>query len=49
MKKMMPTEWELPESQNAINFPQSQNPTINLCDAIVRKANMIEKNFRGTR
>ncbi len=43
----MPTQWELPQEMFEFHLPQSENPTINLCDAIVRKANMIKEEFYG--
>ena len=47
--KLMPTQYELPSEMFEIHLPQSENPTINLCDAIVRKANLLNEKFRGNR
>ena len=30
-------------------MPRSENPTINFCDAMVRKANLLNDKFRGNR
>jgi len=45
----MPTKWDLPDELFTINLPQSENPTINLCDALVRKAAFLRDNFKGKR
>jgi len=52
IKKLMPTPWELPKELHflsQVHLPVSDSPAINLCDAIVRKANMLNQNFRGSR
>ena len=51
VKQYMPSDWELPKELffNQVNLPVSESPAINLCDAIVRKANMLKETFRGTR
>ena len=49
VSKLMPTKWDLPEALFNFNLPKSHNPTINLCDAIVRKATILRENFRGYR
>ena len=46
---MMPTDWELPSEMFELNLAKSENPTVNLCDAIVRKVNLLNENFRGNR
>ena len=45
----MPTDWELPKEIFDLNLRKSENPTVNLCDAIVRKVNILNENFRGKR
>ena len=47
VSKLMPTKWDLPDSLFDINLPQSKNPTVNFCDALVRKATFLHDNFRG--
>jgi hypothetical protein len=49
ISKIIPSRWELPDEVFKINLPGSLNPTINLCDALVRKADMINDHFRGQR
>lgn len=45
----MPSEFELPEEIFEIHMPQSSSPTVNFCDALTRKANMLNNRFRGDR
>jgi len=45
----MPTDWELPSEMFDLNLRKSENPTVNLCDAIVRKVNLLNENFLGHR
>ena len=45
--KLMPNVWEIPEEFFSVNMPTSENPTINYCDAIMRKAHLIREKFRG--
>ena len=40
----MPKEWALPKELNflsQVHLPTSDSPAINLCDSIIRKANML--------
>ena len=43
----MPTQWELPSQFFDIHLPSSTNPTINFCDSIIRKANVMYENYWG--
>ena len=45
----MPKNFDLPPELFEINMPKSSNPTINFCDAIVRKANILNDKFRSHR
>jgi hypothetical protein len=47
--KMMPKQWDLPDELFAVHMPVSDNPTINFIDAMKRKANLLNNEYRGTR
>ena len=47
VSKLMPQRWDIPDEFFAVNMPVSNNPTINYCDAIVRKAKLVKENFLG--
>jgi hypothetical protein len=46
---MMPKQWDLPDELFAVHLPISDNPTINKMDAMIRKANLLNTEYRGTR
>ena len=50
-QKVIPSVWELPEELffNKIYIPTSNNPTINFCDSLTRKAATFYDNFMGDR
>jgi len=39
----------MPELLSQVNLPSTDNPTINFLDAVKRKANLLNDNFRGNR
>jgi len=45
----MPSDWELPEEIFDLNLQKSSNPIVHMCDAMVRKVNILNENFRGNR
>ena len=49
MNKILPRVFDLPEELFEVNLPQSENPLINLCDGLVRKASLIQSNFKSNR
>ena len=49
VKQFLPTEWDMPELLAQVNLPVSDNPTINFLDAVKRKANILNDEFRGKR
>ena len=49
IKQFLPTEWDMPELLAQVNLPVSDNPTINFLDAVKRKANILNDEFRGKR
>ena len=44
----MPKKWENP-NESIFHYPQSDSPTINICDAMIRKTNLLYETFRGNR
>jgi hypothetical protein len=50
LRKVLPAEYKLPEELFNVNLGSSTNSTINLCDGLKRKANVLGENFKaGTR
>jgi hypothetical protein len=45
----MPKKWDFPDELFAVNMPSSENKTVSFCDAIVRKANLLNHEYRGSR
>ena len=48
----IPKEWSLPKELaflSEVNLHNSESPAINICDAIIRKANVLNQTFRGSR
>ena len=47
---MIPTHWDLPDEFFNVRITKSRektdNPTINLCDGLKRKATMLSKHFK---
>jgi hypothetical protein len=49
VNKIIPKAWDLPEEFFEFVVPSSDNPTIVFCETLVRKANIMNENFRSYR
>lgn len=47
ISKMMPAQWDLPNELFEIHMPKSENRTVNFCDTMVRKVNILRDKFQG--
>ena len=45
----MPTQWDHPDELFEVKNSVSNSSTVNLCDAIIRKANLLYEDYRGNR
>ena len=48
VRNLMPVKFDLPYDAGEYHKP-SENPMINFCESLKRKADMLNNNFRGTR
>lgn len=45
--KIMPTNWDFPAGLSQVTLYSHESPTINFCDQMVNKANILYESFRG--
>lgn len=45
INSLLPKDFSLPEELFAVNLAKSSNPTINFCDAMIRKAGILQENY----
>ena len=49
IKQLMPKHWDHPTELFEVRGANSDSQTINLCDALIRKTDLLYENYRGTR
>ena len=45
----MPKKWDFPDELFKVHMPSSDNKTVSFCDALTRKANLLNNEYRGSR